>query len=105
MKPLFKLEGGVDMISNLEYYRTFLHVANSCSFTRAAELLFISQSAVSQTIKKLENELNCTLFERTSHGLLITEEGTALYRHVQKAMEELDRGENALSTMTPPSIG
>lgn len=93
------------MISNLEYYRTFLYVANLRSFTKAAELLYISQSAVSQTIKKLENELNCNLFERTSHGLVLTEEGEELYLHVQKAMEELDRGENALSNMSSLRTG
>lgn len=93
------------MISNLEYYRTFLYVANMRSFTRAAELLFISQSAASQTVKKLEKELNCSLFERTSHGLLLTPEGEELYLHVQRAMEELDRGENALSNMSTLKAG
>lgn len=87
------------MISNLEYYKTFLYVANLSSFTKAAEHLFISQSAVSQTIKKLEAEVNCTLFERSSRGLMLTPEGESLLLHVRRALEELDRGENRLSNM------
>lgn len=78
---------------NLEYYRTFFTAANCLSFTKAAERLFLTQSAVSQSVKRLEAELNCPLFLRTSHGLKLTREGTVLYSHVKKALEELQTAE------------
>ncbi|MBR0085440.1 MAG: LysR family transcriptional regulator [Lachnospiraceae bacterium] len=81
---------------NLEYYRTFLMTANLLSFTKAANALYLTQSAVSQTIKKLENELGCVLFDRTPHGLKLTKEGELLYGHVKKAFEELKAGENRI---------
>ena len=85
-----------DMDFNLEYYRTFLMTANLLSFTKAANALYLTQSAVSQTIKKLENELSCVLFDRTPHGLKLTKEGELLYGHVKKAFEELKAGENRI---------
>ena len=78
---------------NLEYYRTFFITANFLNFTKAAEQLCLTQSAVSQTIKKLESELGCTLFLRRPSGLRLTEEGDILYNHVKKAFEELQTGE------------
>ena len=45
---------------NYELYKVFYHVAKSLSFSDAAEALFISQSAVSQSIKRLEKRLNQT---------------------------------------------
>ena len=48
------------MISNLDYYKAFFYVATYSSFSDAARALYISQSAVSQTIRKLEEELSTT---------------------------------------------
>lgn len=87
------------MISNLEYFRTFLYVANLHSFTKAAEYLYVSQSAVSQSIRKLEEELNCTLFLRNVKGAQLTTEGVELLAHVQRAIQELYTGENTVSKM------
>jgi len=78
---------------NLEYYRSFFMTANFLSFTKAAEHLYLTQSAVSQSVKKLEAELNCQLFLRTPQGLQLTKEGHLLYIHVKKAFEELQTGE------------
>lgn len=60
---------------NLNYLKTFEIVANTCSFAKAAEILYISQPAVSQQIKSLENELGFTLFERSPHSVQITSAG------------------------------
>ena len=85
------------MISNLEYYRSCLYTANLLSFTRAAELLYVTQSAVSQSIKKLENELGYPLFIRSGKELQLTTEGEHLLVYVRRAMEELSAGERIVS--------
>lgn len=87
------LDIGDSMKFNLEYYRTFFVTANFLNFTKAAKQLYLTQSAVSQTIKKLESELGCALFIRRPSGLRLTREGDILYYHVKKAFEELQAGE------------
>lgn len=81
------------MISNLEYYRLFLAAANLGSATRAADALHLTQSGVSQGIKKLEEELGVSLFVRSRKGLQLTAEGEVLFRHVGKAFKEMTIGE------------
>ncbi len=58
--------------------RTFVTVARERSITRASELLFLSQPAVSAHIKAMEDELGLALFERTSRGMSPTDHGTKL---------------------------
>ena len=89
------------MISNIEYYRTFYYVANMESFSLAAEQLHLTQSAVSQSIRKLESELSCQLFvrNRNTKKTLLTEEGQQLYNFVQNAFLELQKGENAIKNL------
>ena len=53
---------------NYELYKVFYHVATTLSFSEAANKLFISQSAVSQSIKALEKKLNQKLFIRSDTG-------------------------------------
>lgn len=79
---------------NLEYYRVFYYVAKLGSITLAAEKLFISQPAVSQAIKHMEETLGGSLFFRTSKGVKLTPEGELLYSHVSKGYEYLMRGES-----------
>lgn len=81
------------MVSNLEYYRVFYFAASEGSFTRAARKLYVTQSAVSQSIRHLEEELECRLFNRTAKGLTLTEEGVILYHYLQNAFAQIDRGE------------
>ena len=61
---------------NFHHLRYFWAVAHEGSLTRAAERLFVSQSAVSVQIKKLEQQLGHALFERQGRGLLLTEAGS-----------------------------
>lgn len=84
------------MIRNLEYYRAFYYTATLCSFSDAAAKLYVTQSAVSQAVKKLESELNCKLFERNASPIRLTEAGKSLLAHVTMAFQELERGEQEL---------
>ena len=88
------------MISNIEYYRTFMYVAKFQSFTQAANHLCVSQSAVSQSIKKLEEELDCKLLTRNAREFKLTAEGELLFSYVQRAMQEFYTGENMLNRMS-----
>lgn len=66
------------------------------SFTRAAEELFITQSAVSRQIKALEDHLGVPLFTRMNRALLLTEAGTALYRTAALTLKLVDSAVNKL---------
>lgn len=70
---------------DLNAYKTFYLVAKYNSFTKAAQKLFISQPAVTQTIKKLEEQLNVQLFKRSSNGMIsLTKEGEVVYYYSEK---------------------
>lgn len=72
---------------NLELYKVFYFVAVEKNLTKAAQRLFISQPAITQSVKKLEEQLGYSLFYRTKHGMNLTEAGTILYNHLQIPME------------------
>lgn len=84
---------------NLEYYKLFYYVAKYKSITLAAETLSISQPAVSQAVKHLENNLGCHLFVRTSKGVRLTKEGEMLFSYVERGYETIISGEKKLSEM------
>lgn len=81
---------------NYELYKVFYHVAKTLSFSEAAASLFISQSAVSQSIKVLETNLSQTLFIRSTKKVALTKEGELLYKHIEPAINLISRGENQL---------
>lgn len=81
---------------NYELYKVFYYVATTLSFSDASKQLFISQSAVSQSIKALENKLEQTLFIRSTKRVQLTTEGEILLRHVEPAMNLIKRGETQL---------
>ena len=62
-----------------EHVEYFIEVCRSNSITKAAEHIFISQQALSRSIQRLEKELGCELFQRTSAGVRLTEAGLRLY--------------------------
>ena len=84
------------MISNLEYYKVFYYVGKLGSLTHAAEELSISQPAVSQALKQLEDTLGTKLFVRASRGIRLTPEGESLYFYVKRGYEEIELGEKKL---------
>jgi DNA-binding transcriptional LysR family regulator len=67
---------------------TFLAVWNEKNYTRAAEKLFVTQPAVSQHIKHLEERLGATLFRSVGRQLFLTEAGTILYRYAAAVQAE-----------------
>lgn len=81
---------------NYELYKVFYYVANSLSFSEASKQLFISQSAVSQSIKTLEKRLNQNLFIRSTKKVRLTPEGEILLRHIEPAINLIQRGENQI---------
>lgn len=81
---------------NYELYKVFFHVASTLSFSEASKQLFISQSAVSQSIKVLEKKLNQTLFIRSTKRVQLTPEGEILLKHIEPAMNLIQKGENQL---------
>ena len=87
------------MKANLEYYKTFYWVAKTGSVSQAAGKLFISQPAVSQSLKLLEQTLGCSLFFRNSKGVRLTPEGEKLFLYVREGIERIDEGEKTLMEM------
>ena len=69
------------MIRNLDIslVRAFVEVARTGSMTKAADYLSLTQGAVSQKIKRLEDSLQCTLFTRGHHALTLTRDGDKLF--------------------------
>lgn len=84
------------MSIDMELYRTFYVVATHKNISKAAEAMFISQPAISKSIKKLEDTLGCKLFIRNSRGVVLSKEGEILYKHVENAMSEIAQGESVI---------
>ena len=85
------------MSVKLELYRVFKEVAETGNISVAAKNLYISQSAVSQSIKQLETALQARLFARSPRGVSLTSEGQMLYQYVRSALGLLATGEDKLS--------
>lgn len=81
---------------NYELYKVFYHVASTLNFSEASKQLFISQSAVSQSIKTLERKLDQVLFIRSTKKVQLTPEGEILMRHIEPAMNLIQKGEAQL---------
>lgn len=91
---------------NLELYRVFYTVAKCGSLTRAAEELYISQPAVSQSIKQLESQLGVPLFDRRHRGMeLSAQGGKIIFAEVERALELLQQAENRLSETQSLAVG
>ena len=91
---------------NLELYRVFYTVAHCGSLTKAAEELYISQPAVSQAVKQLENQLGTPLFNRTHRGMELTAQGGELiFGDVERALKLLAGVEDRLSELRSSATG
>lgn len=90
---------------NYELYKVFYYVASSLSFSEASKKLYISQSAVSQSIKTLEKKLEQPLFIRSTKKVQLTPAGQILLKHIEPAMNLISRGENQLMDTNNLGLG
>ena len=90
---------------DLELYKVFYTVAKYNHMTKASEELHISQPAISQSIKKLEDQLGGTLFLRSNKGMELTEEGKMFYEYVKGALELINNAENEFTSFKDLSKG
>lgn len=84
-------------LPSLDLLKGFEAAARNLSFTKAAEELFVTQSAVSRQIQALEEQLGVALFQRRHRALLLTEEGQVLYRAASEMLERLRRAVEQVS--------
>lgn len=98
---------------NLDY---FIHTVECESFTKAAEKLFISQSAVSKAVRNLEEELQTTLIDRSRRKFTLTKQGEIVYRYAKDIFDyyddktkilydELGKEDDVLRFGLPPTAG
>ena len=80
-------------MTNLNLYKCFCVVAEEKNISKASEILYISQPAVSFSIKELEKELNQTLFIRKSKGVELTPFGKVLYNKIKDAINQFSEAE------------
>ncbi len=91
---------------NLDLYQVFYKVAKSGSLTKAAEELYISQPAVSRSIKQLETQLGVTLFTRTHRGMdLSAQGGKVIFNEVEQALRLLEEAEKRIEEMKISATG
>ena len=87
------------MNANLDLYYIFYIVSKEGSISKAANVLFISQPAITFQIKKLEDQLGVSVFTRTKRGMVLTDEGKVLFDYVKNGIDNIRNGENALSNL------
>ncbi len=76
--------------------RAFAMLAATGSFTLAARRLHLSQSAVSHSMRSLEEDLGCLLFDRVGKKVLLTQAGETLLHHAQKILQEMATARGAI---------
>jgi len=84
---------------NFELFKVFYEVANSKSISKGAKKLLISQPAVTNSIKTLEDQLGGKLFIRTPKGVVLTNEGKELYNYVKEGMNYFINGTNKFASL------
>lgn len=77
--------------------KTFVTAAQLGSFSRAAEVLYVTQSTVTTRIRELERELECTLFEREGRGVRLSEHGRIFVRYAQRCLQSFNDARAALA--------
>ena len=85
------------MNTDFELYRVFCEVVKYNNISKAANNMYISQSAVTQSIQKLEKILGGKVFYRSRTGVELTEEGKNLYEYIKDSIETMDNAENIFS--------
>lgn len=93
------------MDQNLSLYSIFHTVAMYGNISHATKDLYISQPAISKALHKLEENLEVTLFHRSSRGVTLTEEGHLLFEYTKTAFDALQKGTEGLKKMQDFHIG
>lgn len=93
------------MENKIDSYKIFESVARNESISKASEELFISQPAVSQSIKKLEESIGGELFNRTKYGVRLTTEGKKFYEYIKKGLDFIENGERIFSQLKNLDVG
>ena len=78
----------------------FMEVADTASFSKAAERLFLSQPAVSKRIATLEDQLGRQLFDRVGRQISLTDAGRALLPYARRVLHDIEDGRRALSMLS-----
>ena len=91
--------------AQLELYRVFHEVSRCGSVSRAAEALFVTQPAVSQSIRNLESLLDMQLFHRLPRGMALTKTGERLYGYVEQALGLIDAAEREVERVAELETG
>lgn len=91
----------------MDFYQLsyFMKVADSGSFSRAAEGLLLTQPAVSKQIRALENELGERLFDRIGKKVFLTQTGRVLYGHAGKILQAVEEARTAVKYMAEECSG
>lgn len=101
---------------NFRQLEIFVRVVEEKSFTKAAKKLYVSQPALSKSIRALEEDVEKVLFERSAYGLELTDDGKIVYKYAKDAIEYyndriaemravLSPKKNILRIGIPPSAG
>lgn len=92
---------------NIDYnlYKIFLYLFEEKSISKTASKLYVSQPAISYSLKELENQLGYTLFNRNSKGIEPTNEAKELYRYVSTAFNILNDAEEHIQNLNNLDIG
>ena len=91
---------------DFDLYKLFYNVAKYGSLSKAAEELFISQPAASQSLRQLEKQLDTTLFNRVHHGMeLSAQGGEIIFDDVEKAVKLLNGVEEKLAALKQNATG
>lgn len=95
------------LFSNINYnlYKSFLVVYETGNISKAADILYISQPAVSHNIKELEKQLSIQLFFKKANGVSPTSEADILYKYISSAFNSIWKGEHTISDMAGLKTG
>ena len=86
----------MDFLTSLDNYKIFYEVAKCKNITKASKNLFISQPAISQSIKKMEENLSVSLFVRSKRGMELTPIGKKVFDKVEIALHNLSSIEHLI---------
>ncbi len=84
---------------DLNLYKVFTKVVEEGSITKASEKLYVSQPAITKSIKQLEKSLGGALFIRTKKGVILTEEGKVLYTYVKNILDDISNAQNKFNSL------